>query len=110
MRDDCAQRIVRYSEASRWSFEEPTNQVKALSVLNIRHPFFNPLWRRVAMTASCVLWAGVEAYNGSWAWAALMMGIAAMAVYQFFLAWEDQPVPGAPASASTSASDGDDPA
>lgn len=69
-----------------------------MSALNIRHPFFNPLWRRIAVTTSCFLWAGVEAYNGSWAWAALMMGIAAMAIYQFFLAWEEQPVPGAPAS------------
>jgi hypothetical protein len=33
------------------------------------HPFYKPLWRRVAIVATTAVWAGVEAFfssNGFW--------------------------------------------
>jgi hypothetical protein len=29
------------------------------------HPFYKPLWRRVAIVASLAAWTGFEIYNGS---------------------------------------------
>lgn len=51
------------------------------------HPWFNPLWRRVAVTLFCVGWTAFEAWNdpaGIWPW--LFGAITIWAVWDFFLA------------------------
>ena len=56
--------------------------------LDVRIPFFLPLWRRVLVAALCVIWAGVEFAYGSWAWAGLMGLIASYLIWVWFLAFE----------------------
>ena len=48
------------------------------------HPFFRPLWRRVAVVAVCVIWAIIEFASGTPFWGVIALGFAAYAVWQFF--------------------------
>ncbi len=49
------------------------------------HPFFRPLWRRVAVVAVCVLWAGFEFYHGEQFWGMLAGGMAVYGAWIFLL-------------------------
>lgn len=52
------------------------------------HPFYRPLWRRVAIVAVILFWLGVELYMGERGiWLAAAIGMLAYAVYTFFLTW-----------------------
>lgn len=48
------------------------------------HPFFRPLWIRIAIVAVCVAWAGVEFLTASPTWGMIFLAIAAAAIYAFF--------------------------
>ena len=48
------------------------------------HPFFRPLWRRIAVVAVCVAWAALEFASGSHLWGFIMLGFAAYGFWQFF--------------------------
>lgn len=53
-----------------------------------KHPFYQPLWRRIAIVAVIVLWLALELFRGSeWFWSALAGGMLIYAVYTFFLTW-----------------------
>jgi hypothetical protein len=47
--------------------------------------FFRPLWRRVAVTAVCVVWAGLELWHGEQLWIFITLGLTAYAVWSFFI-------------------------
>jgi hypothetical protein len=52
-----------------------------------RHPWFEPLWRRLAVLAVCLGWVGLEAWNepgGLWLWVAL--AVTGWGVWDLFLA------------------------
>ena len=59
-----------------------------MKFFDLRHPFFEPLWRRVATVAACVGWAAVEFAIGNHMWALLFLGIGAYAGRQFFIDWK----------------------
>ena len=57
-----------------------------------KHPFYKPLWVRVAIVVSITLWLGFEIWQasagrGSGLWLALAAGMLGYAVYTFFLTW-----------------------
>lgn len=52
--------------------------------LDLRHPFFIPLWRRVVLVAVMAFWVVVELRVGHPMWALLVGGIGAYAAYVFF--------------------------
>ena len=54
------------------------------AVLDLRHPFFLPVWRRVVLILLLAGWTWVELSQGNPFWAALVGGIGAYAVYVFF--------------------------
>ncbi|MFZ5962864.1 hypothetical protein ACOXXX_07915 [Thalassococcus sp. BH17M4-6] len=60
-------------------------------MFDLRHPFFNPLWRRVLTVAVCAGWALVEFSQGNTGWAAVFGGLGLWAGIVFFYKWEDQP-------------------
>ena len=62
------------------------------------HPFFRPLWRRVAIVAVCLAWSGLEFANGSSGWGMAALGFAAYGVWQFFYLYSPPPEPGEPAA------------
>ncbi|MBZ9997001.1 DUF3329 domain-containing protein [Mesorhizobium sp. BH1-1-4] len=48
------------------------------------HPFFRPLWRRIAVVAVCVIWSIIEFASGTPFWGVIALGFAGYAVWQFF--------------------------
>ncbi len=53
-----------------------------------KHPFYKPLWRRVAVVVAVALWLAFELYQGSSGlWIAIAGGMLAYAVYTFFITW-----------------------
>lgn len=55
------------------------------------HPFYKPLWRRIAIVAFTGTWAMVELlYLKSGLFAALFIGLFGYAVWVFLLTWDDK--------------------
>lgn len=55
------------------------------------HPFFRPLWRRVAVVAFCFGWAGLEFYNDSQTWGLIALAAAAYGIWTFFISYKPLP-------------------
>ncbi len=53
-----------------------------MKLIDPDHPFYAVVWRRYAIVATCVIWAGVELYLGSPPWAMLF---AAAGAYSFWV-------------------------
>jgi hypothetical protein len=47
------------------------------------HPFFRPLWRRIAIVVFCGAWAAWEYYNQQEFWGMLALGMTAYAVWVY---------------------------
>ena len=53
-----------------------------------KHPFYKPLWVRVAMVVTIALWLGFEIWQAnSGLWMAIAAAMLGYAVYTFFLTW-----------------------
>ena len=61
-----------------------------MNFFDLRHPFFNPLWRRVLTVAFSGGWAIVEFVSGSPGWAMLFAALALWCAYEFFVNWQPQ--------------------
>ncbi|MEQ9041800.1 MAG: hypothetical protein RIE24_26045 [Silicimonas sp.] len=57
-------------------------------LFDVRHPVFRPLWRRVALTASCLLWALFELSNGEAFWAIIFGACGVHLFLQFFVKFD----------------------
>lgn len=55
------------------------------NLLDVNHPFFRPLWRRVLTVVLPLAWAGVEIATGSVGWGMLFGAAGLYAGYQFFV-------------------------
>ena len=49
------------------------------------HPFYRPLWRRVAIVLTTVIWAGVELYARDRFWAPIAIAACAYSVWAFLI-------------------------
>lgn len=56
-----------------------------MQLLDPHHPFFDPVWRRVAVVLVCVGWGIVEFVNDAAVWGALFVTIGAVAAHQLFI-------------------------
>lgn len=56
-----------------------------LKLIDLQHPWFVPLWRRVVVTASCLVWTVVEIAIGGPFWMILFGALTAYCAYEFFL-------------------------
>lgn len=54
---------------------------------NRDHPFFRPLWRRVAVVAATLGWSAVEWANGEATWGMLTLGLAAYGAWMFLITY-----------------------
>ncbi len=52
-------------------------------LVDLDHPFFAPAWRRHLTVAVCVAWGCFELYMGAMFWAVLVLGLGALAQWQF---------------------------
>ncbi|MBA8880667.1 DUF3329 domain-containing protein [Phyllobacterium myrsinacearum] len=53
-----------------------------------KHPFFRPLWRRVAVVVFCFAWAIFEFVTGTPFWGTIALGFAGYGIWQFFIAFD----------------------
>lgn len=54
-------------------------------MFDLDHPFFRPLWIRVAIVAVVLGWALVEFIAGALTWGGLFCAIGLYATYKFFV-------------------------
>lgn len=59
-----------------------------MKLIDVQHPFFRPLWRRVAVVAVCLGWAAVELAGGAVFWAILFGAVGVYCAHQFFVAFD----------------------
>lgn len=57
-------------------------------MLNIRHPAFRPLWRRLLIVGLAGGWAMFEFVMGNQLWALLFGAIAAYCAYEFLVVFD----------------------
>ena len=60
-------------------------------LLDLQHPWFIPLWRRVAVTAVCLFGTVMEIFVGGPFWLLLFGAITIYCVYSFFFAFNPRP-------------------
>ncbi len=56
--------------------------------LNLRHPFFLPLYRRILTTAVCALWLTMELIYGGPFWALLFGVLTLWCIWEYFIAFD----------------------
>lgn len=55
------------------------------TILDFDHPFFRPLWRRIAIVAACATWGGFEILMASVGWGIFFLGVAGLCFWGFFI-------------------------
>ena len=54
-----------------------------MKLIDLEHPFFKPVWIRVAVVAVCAGWALLEFANGNVLWGVFFGGLAIICGYRF---------------------------
>lgn len=62
-----------------------------MRLLDVQHPFFKPLWRRVAIVASCLAWAIFEFATGTPFWGVLFGATGVYCGWQLFVVFDPKP-------------------
>ncbi|WP_172292157.1 DUF3329 domain-containing protein [Pseudoruegeria sp. HB172150] len=57
-------------------------------LIDTSHPFYRPLWVRIAVTLFCLAWGAFEGVNGNGFWASLFIGLGILCAYEFFIAYK----------------------
>ena len=57
------------------------------------HPFFRPLWRRIAFTLVCAAWAVFEFAANAPGWGMIALGFTFYAAWQFFWLYRESERP-----------------
>ncbi|BDA82602.1 hypothetical protein Sa4125_01440 [Aureimonas sp. SA4125] len=58
---------------------------------NQDHPFFRPLWRRIAIVVVTGIWCGVELWHGDQLWVILTLAVFIYSLWTFFITYPKQP-------------------
>ena len=62
-----------------------------MKLIDLQHPWFIPVWRRVVVTGICLFWAVVEIWMGDPFWMILFGALTAYCWHQFFIAFNPRP-------------------
>ncbi len=54
-------------------------------LLDLQHPFFRPLWIRIATVAACLGWGALEWSWGNTFWALLFLVLGLICGWEFFM-------------------------
>lgn len=60
------------------------------NIIDTAHPFYRPLWRRIAIVAVCIGWGLVEFWFDAPLWGALFAGVGVYSAW--VLLWTFDPV------------------
>jgi hypothetical protein len=59
-----------------------------MKIIDQSHPFYKPLWRRIAIVAVVAVWAAFEAfYTRDPFWMTIAGGVLVICLWTFLLAW-----------------------
>lgn len=58
-----------------------------MQLLDPSHPFFTPLWRRIAVVATCAIWTVVEFTVGTPIWGAGVAALGAFAAWKLLITY-----------------------
>jgi hypothetical protein len=72
------------------------------------HPWFRPLWRRIAVVAFCIAWAIFEFATGTPFWGIMVLAFAAYGIWQFFIVFDASEPVATPADSAKPADLGPD--
>ena len=61
-------------------------------MFDVQHPFFIPLWRRIAVVAACLGWALLELSWGNPGWSILFGAIGSYCAHQFVVAFDAEAI------------------
>ena len=61
-----------------------------MKLLDTDHPFFRPLWIRIAVVAVAAGWGGFELWTGSFWWGAVFLAFAALSAWGFFVDFDPE--------------------
>ena len=53
-----------------------------------RHPWFAPLYRRIAVVAVCLAWLALEAWGGNQIWIFIAVGVTGYAIWALLIGYE----------------------
>lgn len=59
-----------------------------MKLFDLDHPFFLPLWRRVAVVVACLIWAAVEWLTGAPFWGLIALGLAGYSGWMLLIAFD----------------------
>lgn len=59
-----------------------------MKLFDFNDPFFKPLWLRIVIVAVAGAWGVFEFVSGAPFWGTLFVGVAALAFYGFFIAFD----------------------
>jgi hypothetical protein len=63
-----------------------------VALIDQKNPFFQPLWRRIAIVAVVAVWLCLEVfYTRDTVWMSIVGAILAYGVWSFFLSWPKSP-------------------
>jgi hypothetical protein len=62
-----------------------------MRLLDVQHPFFVPVWRRVAIVVLCLGWAIFEFVSGAPFWGVLFGAAGIYCGWQFFAVFDPKP-------------------
>jgi len=66
-----------------------------MKLIDTDHPFFRPLWIRIALFGFTLAWTGFELWNGEYIWAAIIGAFAALSFWGFFIDFDPDRHPNA---------------
>lgn len=61
------------------------------NLFDFDHPFFRPLWRRIAVVSICAGWGLFELAMGATGWAIVFLGLAALSFWGLFVRFQPGP-------------------
>jgi len=59
-----------------------------MALFDVQHPFFKPVWRRVAVVVFCFGWALMEWFQANGFWAIVFGSIGVFCAYEFFVVFD----------------------
>lgn len=60
-----------------------------MRLIDPKHPFYRPAWRRYLIVAMCFAWAFVEFGSGNEIWGYLFAAIGGYLAWQLIVIWKD---------------------